>query len=128
MGLGGEKTLTGPLEEVRVTALIGTLKVMKSTPAGGASRTVSVTLALPVWLQLPLGQVLFLFGKPLQEASASISGKTMKRNATLRFIGSPRLKLSSPRPRLTQRSPFMNVAPARLGSGSKSARLCSSIQ
>jgi hypothetical protein len=62
MGVEGETTLTAaPVLEVRETEVIGTLKLRKETPAGGASVTVGVKLAVPG------GVVPFVCGNPLQE-------------------------------------------------------------
>ena len=48
MGEAGERTLTTePVVEVNETDWMGTLKLRKEAPAGGASVTVTAKLALP---------------------------------------------------------------------------------
>jgi hypothetical protein len=48
MGVEGVTTLTmAPVLDVRETDLMGTLKLIKDTPEGGASETVTVKLAVP---------------------------------------------------------------------------------
>jgi hypothetical protein len=62
MGVEGVTTLTmAPVLDVRETEVIGTLKLRKETPVGGASVTVRVKFAVPG------GVVPVPPGSPLQE-------------------------------------------------------------
>jgi len=82
---------SAPVVGVRLMRLIGMLRVMKETPAGGASKRVRVTLALPATLQLTVQTCCFM---PLQEDSErATSARSAKRKEFLRFIGYPMAEL-----------------------------------
>ena len=71
MGEDGERTLTTlPELDVRDIELIGTLKLRKEAPAGGASLTLMEKAALP--FEQASKQVC---GAPLQEPSESAASK-----------------------------------------------------
>ena len=73
-----------PVLEVRETAVMGTLKLIKDTPDGGASVTVRVKFAVPG------GGVVVPLGAPLQELSRNTARTSrMERLREKRFMWHP---------------------------------------
>jgi len=85
IGVEGVTTLTmAPVLEVRETDVMGTLKLTKETPVGGASVTVTVKFAVPG------GGVVVPLGNPLQELSANTARTSrMERLREKRFMWHP---------------------------------------
>ena len=85
IGVEGVTTLKmAPVLEVRETAVMGTLKLIKDTPDGGASVTVRVKFAVPG------GGVVVPPGAPLQELSRNTARTSrMERLREKRFMWHP---------------------------------------
>lgn len=85
MGEAGDKTLTvEPVLEVNETEMMGTLKLTKETPVGGASATVTVKFAVPD------GGGTVPLGRPLQELSANTARTSrMEKLREKRFMWHP---------------------------------------
>lgn len=81
MGLAGETTFTTvPVVDVRDTELMGTLKLRKDTPVGGASVTVTLKFAVPGGVVVPLG-------RPLQELrTKTVRTSRIEKPRELRFM------------------------------------------
>src|SRR5258708_35930752 len=85
IGVEGVTTLTmAPVLEVREADVVGTLKLTKETPVGGASVTVTEKF------ELPGGGVVVRRGNPLQELSRNTARTSRMEGLRVKvFIGLP---------------------------------------
>ena len=103
-----------PPEGVRLIPAIGRLKLRTSTPVGGVSNSVTLTVAVPVVPQF----VVHLFFSPLQELSASTPTSVMNIRDFFEFILTPhdRIRQTAPDGPDGWESPRNTLAPGRIGS------------
>lgn len=83
-----------PVASVRLIPAIGRLKLRTSTPVGGVSNSVTLTVAVPVVPQF----IVHLFFSPLQELRVTTAATVIHRRDFFEFIHAPhdRIRQTAP--------------------------------